>query len=64
MQRDADGVQQLQQYLDEIKDLDDAAFAEATGGVDRSEMIELLRRLTNTLSELDKLTGELPGGVS
>jgi len=64
MRGDADGMRQLQQYLDEIKDFDDAAFAEATGGADRTEMIELLGRLTNLLGELDKLTAELPGDVS
>ena len=64
MRRDAGGMRQLQQYLDEIKDFDDAAFAEATGGADRTEMMELLGRLTKLLGELDKLTAELHGDVS
>ena len=62
--RDAGGMRQLQRYLDEIKDFDDAAFAEATGGADRAELVELLGRLTNLLGELDKLTAELQGGVT
>jgi hypothetical protein len=64
MSRDADGMRQLQQYLDEIKDFDDATFAEATGGADRTEMMELLGRLTKLLDDLDKLTAELHGDVS
>jgi hypothetical protein len=59
MRRDAEGMRGLQGFLDQIKDLDDAAFAEATGGVDRAEAMELLDRLTRLLAETDRLTAEL-----
>ena len=36
MRRDSQGMRDLQRYLNEIKDLDDAAFAESTDGADRT----------------------------
>jgi hypothetical protein len=62
MQRDSEGMRQLQQYLDEIKDFDEASFAEATGGADRAEAMELLDRLNRLLGELDTLTAQLDTG--
>jgi len=59
LRRDADGMRGLQRYLDEIKDFDDAAFTEATGGADRAESMELLDRLNKLLAELDELTAEV-----
>ena len=64
MRRDADGMRGLQGYLDSIKDLDDDAFAEATGGADRAESMELLESLNKLLSELDQLTSQLHPDVN
>lgn len=59
MRRDAEGMRGLQDFLEQVKDLDDAAFAEATGGVDRAEAMDLLERLRHLLAETDRLTEEL-----
>lgn len=59
LRRDADGIRGLQGYLDEIKDFNDAAFAEATGGADRAETMELLTRLNILLADVDKVTAQL-----
>jgi len=59
MRRDSQGMRDLQGYLNEIKHLDDAAFAEATGGADRAETMGLLERLNHVLAELDTLTAGL-----
>ncbi len=64
MRRDSQGMRDLRQYLDEVKDLDDAAFAEATEGSDRAEMMELLAQLNKMLAELDKLTAQLHPDVN
>lgn len=64
MRRDADGMRGLQQFLTEIKGLDDAAFAEATGGADRTEVMELFDRLNGLLGELDRLTAQLHPDVN
>lgn len=64
MRRDSEGMRGLQRYLTQIEDLDDAAFAEATGGIDRTEANELLERLDHLLGELDKLTGQLHPDVN
>jgi hypothetical protein len=64
MRRDADGMRGLQRYLVEIKDLDDAAFAEATEGSDRAELMELLDKLTQLLGELDQVTARLHPDVN
>lgn len=63
MRRSSAGMRDLQGYLDSIKDLDDQAFAEATGGTDRAEAMALLERLNSLLSELDNVTAELRPGV-
>ena len=62
MVRDAKGLRDLQEYLASIKDFDDAAFADATGGADRAELMELLDRLTGMLAELDELTTQIRTG--
>ena len=59
MRRDSQGMRDLQQFLDSLKHLDDAAFAEATGAADRAESNELLEKLTSLLAELDKVTAQL-----
>ena len=59
MRRDSRGMRDLQGFLDSIKDYDDAAFAEATDGADRAEMMELLAKLTSLLGETDKLIDKL-----
>ncbi|HLB24455.1 MAG TPA: hypothetical protein VJP07_10200 [Dehalococcoidia bacterium] len=59
MRRDSQGMRDLQGFLDSIRDLDDDAFAEATEGADRAELMELLERLNSLLGELDKLTAQL-----
>ena len=64
MRRDSQGMRDLQQFLNSLKHLDDAAFAEATGGADRPESDELLARLTSLLAELDKVTAQLHPDVS
>jgi hypothetical protein len=64
MQRDAEGMRGLQQFLSEIKDLDDAAFAEATEGADRAETMQLLDQLNHLLGELDQLTAQLHPDVN
>ena len=63
MRRSSQGMRDLQQHLNEIKDLDDEAFAEATGSTDRTEAMALLERLNSLLSELDHVTAELRPGV-
>ena len=63
MRRSSAGMRDLQRYLNEIKDLDDEAFAEATGGTDRIEAMALPERLNSLLSELDNVTAELRPGV-
>ena len=64
MRRDSQGMRDLQQYLNEIKDLDDAAFAESTDGADRTETLELLEQLNHLLAELDKVTAQLHPDVN
>jgi hypothetical protein len=64
MRRSSQGMRDLQQHLNEINDLDDQAFAEATGGTDRGEAMVLLERLNHLLGELDQLTAELRPGVN
>jgi hypothetical protein len=64
MRRSSAGMRDLQGYLDSIKDLDDKAFAEATGGTDRAEAMVLLDSLNHLLGELDQLTAELRPGVN
>ena len=64
MRRDSEGMRGLQQFLTEIKGLDDAAFAEATGGTDRTEAMDLLDRLNGLLGELDRLTAQLHPDVN
>jgi hypothetical protein len=50
MRRDSRG---LRDYLREIADFDDRGFAEATGGTDRVELMELLGRLDSLLAGVD-----------
>jgi hypothetical protein len=64
MLRDAEGMRGLQQFLAGIKDLDDAAFAEATDGADRTETMQLLDQLNHLLSELDQLTAQMHPDVN
>lgn len=64
MRSDSQGMRDLQHYLDEIKDLDDAPFAEATGGADRAESMQLLERLNGLLAELDRVTAQLHPDVN
>lgn len=64
MCRDSQGMRELRQYPDGIKDLDDAAFAEATEGADRVEMMQLLDQLNHLLTKLDKLTAHLHPDVN
>ena len=63
MRHSSQGMRDLQQHLNEIKDLEDEAFAEATGGTDRAEAMALLERLNSLLSELDHVTAELRPSV-
>jgi hypothetical protein len=58
MSRSTEGIRELQAYLNEIKDLDDAAFA-AAGGTDRAEAMLLLENLNSLLGEVDKVLAEL-----
>ena len=64
MRRDSQGMRDLQQYLNEIKGLDDASFAETTDGADRAEMTALLVQLNHMLAELDKITAQLHPDVN
>jgi hypothetical protein len=64
MRRDSQGMRDLQQFLDGIKDADDVAFAEATGGADRTDAMELFDRLNRLLAELGKLTAQLHPDVN
>jgi hypothetical protein len=64
MRRDSQGLRDLQRYLNEIKDLDDQAFADATGGADRAETMELLARLDALLAGVDKVTAQLHPDVN
>ena len=64
MRRDSQGMRDLRQYLDEVKDLDDASFAEATEGSDRAEMMALLEQMNHMLAELDKITAQLHPDVN
>ena len=64
MRRDSEGLRGLQQFLDEVKGLDDDAFAQATGVTDRAEAMALLDRLTRLLGELDQLTAQLHPDVN
>ncbi len=64
MRRDSQGMRELQGFLESIKEFDDAAFAEATEGSDRSELMELLERLNHLLGELDKVTAQLHPDVN
>jgi hypothetical protein len=64
MRRDGQGMRDLQGFLDNIKDLDDAAFAGATDGADRAELMDLLERLNKVLDELDALTTQLHPDVN
>jgi len=64
MRRDSQGMRDLQQFLEQMKDLDDAAFAEASDGADRAASMELLDRLNGLLAELDKLTSQLHPDVN
>jgi hypothetical protein len=59
MRRESRGMRELQGFLDGIKDLDDAAFAEATDGADRAELMELLAKLTTLLADTDKVIDKL-----
>ena len=59
MRRDSRGMRDLQGFLDSIKDLDDAAFAEATDGADRAELMEVLPRLTTLLADTDRVIDKL-----
>ena len=59
MRRDSRGMRDLQGFLDSIKDLDDAAFAEATDGADRAELMEMLARLTTLLADTDRVIDKL-----
>jgi hypothetical protein len=59
MRRDSRGMRDLRDFLESIKDHDDAAFAEATDGADRAEMTKLLAKLTSVLAETDKLIDKL-----
>ncbi len=52
-------MRELQGFLDSINDLDDAAFAEATDGADRAELMELLAKLTTLLADTDKVIDKL-----
>ena len=56
IRRDSDGLRQLRDYLNTIKEFDDAAFAETTAGADHVEMMDLLHRIEDLLAELDKIT--------
>ena len=64
MRRDSEGMRGLQQFLTEIKTLDDGAFPEAAGGTNRTEAMELLDRLNSLLGELNRLTGQLHPDVN
>jgi hypothetical protein len=59
MRRDSQGMRDLQRFLDEIEHLDDDAFAAASDGGDRMELMQLRDRLRHLLSELDTLTAQL-----
>lgn len=52
-------MRDLQRYLNEIKDLDDRAFAQATGGTDRTEAMLLVGRLNELLGERDSVLAQL-----
>jgi hypothetical protein len=54
----------LQEYLRGIEHLDDAAFAEATGGADRAEVMDLLEKLDRLLAETDKIIAQLHPDVN
>jgi hypothetical protein len=64
MRRDSQGLRDLKRYLDEIKDLDDQAFADATGGADRAETLELLTRLDALIAGVDEVAAKLHPDVN
>ena len=62
MLRSSAGLRELQAFLSDASKLDDAAFAEATGGTDRAEAMELLERLNTLLSEMDGVIDQIREG--
>ena len=59
MRRDSRGMRELRDFLDSIKDYDDDAFADATEGADRAELMDLLEKLTKLLADTDALIDKL-----